>query len=129
LEHRLDSQVSTDRNGDRSLLADEMGHINLGSILGQITARVVMSEAIITIVASNSGTEVSDRFTNVIRARVGAPYVLAGVDCTGGRVAEYEANGGFILGFDATITGLLPRLIAALCRQRQDSAYFKPNSR
>lgn len=109
--HRLDALVSTDGDGDRPLLADDAGRVIPGDILGQITARVVGADTVVTPVTSNTGAELSGHFARVIRTKVGSPYVIAGMDRTGGRVAGYEANGGFLLGFDATLHDTLPRLM------------------
>lgn len=115
-EHGLDALVSTDGDGDRPLLADDRGRVIAGDILGQITARVVGADTIVTPVTSNSGAEASGRFARVIRTKVGSPFVIAGMEGAvreGGerRVAGYEANGGFLLGFDAELVAPLPRLM------------------
>jgi len=110
-EHRLDALVSTDGDGDRPLLADGDGRVIPGDILGQVTAAAVAAEAVVTPVSSNSGVDLSGRFDRVARTRIGSPYVIAGMAGAGGRVVGYEANGGFLLGFDATgPAGPLPAL-------------------
>lgn len=109
--HRLDALVSTDGDGDRPLLADDAGRVIPGDILGQITARVVGADTIVTPVTSNTGAELSGHFARVIRTKVGSPYVIAGMEDAVGRVAGYEANGGFLLGFDTALAGPLPRLM------------------
>ena len=110
-EHGLDALVSTDGDGDRPLLADDAGRVIAGDILGQITARVTGAETVVTPVTSNTGAELSGHFARVIRTKVGSPFVIAGMEDAGGRVAGYEANGGFLLGFDAALAGPLPRLM------------------
>jgi phosphomannomutase len=87
------------------------GALSPGDILGQITARVVPAEAIVTPVTSNSGAEASGSFARVVRTKVGSPFVIAGMASAGGRVAGCEANGGFLLGFDAVLAGPLSRLM------------------
>lgn len=109
-EHRLDALVSTDGDGDRPLLADERGEVVPGDILGQITAQVVGAEVVVTPVTSNSGAELGGHFRQVIRTKVGSTFVIAGMARATGKAAGYEANGGFLLGFDATPKGPLPRL-------------------
>lgn len=99
-EHRLDALVSTDGDGDRPLLADDAGRVVPGDILGQITAASLGADAVVTPVSSNSGVALSGRFARVIRTRIGSPFVIAGMQA-GGRIVGYEANGGFLLGFDA----------------------------
>src|SRR5690606_7881792 len=98
-EHGLDALVSTDGDGDRPLLADERGALVPGDLLGQITARVLGAEVVVTPVSSNSGVERSGAFGRVIRTKIGSPFVIAGMEAAGGRVAGYEANGGFLAGF------------------------------
>ena len=80
-----------------------------GDILGQITGTALGADVAVTPVSSNTGAE--QVFGRVIRTRIGSPHVIAGMDQAGGRVVGYEANGGFLLGFDAEgPTGKLPAL-------------------
>lgn len=110
--YRLDALVSTDGDGDRPLVADETGEVVPGDLLGQITAAAVGAETVVTPVNSNTGVERSGRFDRVIRTRIGSPFVIAGMEASGGRVLGYEANGGVLLGFDtAGPEGPLPALI------------------
>lgn len=110
-EHGLDALVSTDGDGDRPLLADERGALVPGDLLGQITARALGAEVVVTPVSSNSGVERSGAFGRVIRTKIGSPFVIAGMEAAGGRVAGYEANGGFLAGFEAQMAaGPLPPL-------------------
>lgn len=102
-EHSLDALVSTDGDGDRPLLADSAGNLVLGDVLGQITARVVGAEVVVTPISSNSGVEAIKCFKEVVRTRIGSPFVIAGMQQAGGRVIGYEANGGFLLGFNANL--------------------------
>ncbi len=108
---RLDALVSTDGDGDRPLLADDRGEVIAGDILGQITARAVGAETVVTPVTSNSGAELCGHFASVVRTKVGSPFVIAAMAQVGGRVAGYEANGGFLLGFDAQLQGPLAGLM------------------
>lgn len=96
----LDALVSTDGDADRPLLADDTGHVVPGDILGQITAGLLGAEIVVTPVTSNSGVE-RKGFDQVIRTKVGSPFVIAGMKSADGRVAGYEANGGFLLGYCA----------------------------
>lgn len=110
--HRLAAIASTDGDGDRPLLADAAGRVIGGDLLGQITARSLGAQVVVTPVSSNSGVERMG-FARVIRTRIGSPFVIAGIEgAGGGRVVGYEANGGFLLGFDAQgPAGPLPRLM------------------
>lgn len=106
----LDAIVSTDGDGDRPLVVDERGQIVPGDVLGQITALAMRAEIVVTPVSSNTGVE--QLGLRVLRTRIGSPYVIAGIAQAGGRVVGYEANGGFLLGHDATgPAGVLPRLM------------------
>lgn len=125
---RLDAIASADGDADRPLLTDAAGTVIAGDVLGQITAAALGAEVVVTPVSSNSGAERSGRFARVIRTRIGSPHVIAAMQDAGGRVAGYEANGGFLLGFAArapaaplaplmTRDSLLP-IIATLWRAR-----------
>ena len=99
-EHRLDALVSTDGDSDRPLLADETGQIVPGDILGQITAELLEADTVVTPISSNGGVT-RKGFRRVERTRIGSPHVIAAMRAAGGRAVGYEANGGFLLGFDA----------------------------
>lgn len=107
----LDAILSTDGDSDRPLVADADGAVVPGDILGQITARRLGATCIVTPISSNSS--VAQRgFEEVRFTAIGSPHVLAGMAERTGKVAGYEANGGFILGFDASgPEGPLPRLM------------------
>jgi len=98
----LDAIVSTDGDSDRPLIADETGQWLRGDVLGILCAAGVGATSVVTPVSSNSAVEASGRFAQVLRTRIGSPYVIsamdaelaAGADC----VVGYEANGGFLLG-------------------------------
>lgn len=108
----LDAIVSTDGDGDRPLVADAMGRIVPGDVLGQITAALLGATSVVTTVSANTGVDLSGRFSHVIRTRIGSPFVIAAMNAEAGRVVGYEPNGGFLLGFDAEgPTGPLPRLM------------------
>ncbi|WP_136683139.1 phosphomannomutase [Falsirhodobacter xinxiangensis] len=95
----LDAIVSTDGDGDRPLVTDAAGEVIPGDVLGQITARVMEAQTVVTPVSSNSGVDAKG-FARVIRTRIGSPFVIAGMEGQD-RAAGYEANGGFLLGFDS----------------------------
>ncbi len=110
--NRLDAIVSTDGDGDRPLMTDATGRIVPGDVLGQITAAALAAGVVVTPVSSNTGAEASRRFAQVIRTRIGSPFVIAAMEAAGGRIVGYEANGGFLLGFAAQgPAGALPPLM------------------
>ena len=109
--HRLDAIVSTDGDADRPMVTDAAGRIVAGDLLGPLTARWIGAEVLVTPVSSNTCVDQMDGF-RVVRTRIGSPYVIAGMEEAGGRVAGYEANGGFLTGFRAERDGrALPALM------------------
>lgn len=100
-EHRLDALLTTDGDGDRPLLADERGEWLRGDITGLLCARELGIQALAVPVSCNTAIEVCGAFDQVLRTRIGSPYVLAGMEKLAAqhdRVAGFEANGGFLLG-------------------------------
>ena len=101
-QHGFDAIVSTDGDSDRPLIADETGKWVRGDVLGIVCATQVGATSVATPVSSNTAVEACGRFANVVRTRIGSPYVIsamaaelaAGSAC----VTGYEANGGFLLG-------------------------------
>ncbi len=112
----LDAVASTDGDGDRPLLTDAQGRVIPGDVLGQITAGLLGADVVVTPVSSNTGVDQLG-LGRVIRTRIGSPFVIAGMTAAQAadpatRVVGYEANGGFLLGFDAALpAGPLPRLM------------------
>ena len=107
---QLEAIVSTDGDGDRPLVTDATGTVVVGDVLGQITGAALGAEVAVTPVSSNTGAEAA--FGQVIRTRIGSPFVIAGMADAGPRVVGYEANGGFLLGFEARgPAGVLPPLM------------------
>ena len=108
----LDAIVSTDGDGDRPMVADASGQIVPGDVLGQITGATLGARVAVTPVSSNTGAEAGGAFARVIRTKIGSPFVIAAMEEVGGKVVGYEANGGFLLGFDADgPAGALPALM------------------
>jgi len=105
-EHALDAIVSTDGDGDRPMLAGADGAILPGDVLGPLTARHLGADVLVTPVSSNTLADLMPEFGTVARTRIGSPFVIAGMEDALARdpackVAGYEANGGFLLGFTA----------------------------
>lgn len=98
----LDAIVSTDGDSDRPLIADETGKWLRGDVLGILCAQRVGASDVVTPVSSNSAVELSGAFGQVVRTRIGSPYVISAMqtrlDAGGACVVGYEANGGFLLG-------------------------------
>ena len=109
-EHRLDALVSADGDGDRPLVADAEGQVVPGDLLGLLTAHALGVAVVVTPVSSTTALERSGAFVRVRRTRIGSPHVIAGIAAEravdpAARVAGFEANGGFLLGFDARLPG------------------------
>ncbi|MEO6013401.1 MAG: phosphomannomutase [Devosia sp.] len=102
---KLDAIISTDGDSDRPLLVDDEGHLVRGDVIGILTARFLGADAVVTPVTSNSSIEGTGYFKQVIRTKVGSPFVIAGMSEAKGVVVGFEANGGVLLGTDVAING------------------------
>ncbi|MCJ2085118.1 phosphomannomutase [Methylobacterium sp. E-005] len=111
----FDALVTTDGDADRPLIADGAGRILRGDVLGLITARFLGADTVVVPVTAGSALEQAGGFRQVLRTKVGSPFVIAGMEQTkaagAGIVVGFEANGGFLLGSDVTRDGrTLPAL-------------------
>jgi phosphomannomutase len=99
-EHGLDTIVSTDGDGDRPLISDELGQWLRGDVAGILCADYLRADWVVTPVSSNSALELSGRFSGAVRTRIGSPFVIEAMHSllVQGRkaVVGYEANGGFL---------------------------------
>ena len=126
--HGLDAVVSTDGDGDRPMVTDGTGRIVPGDVLGILTARHLGARIVVTPVSSNDMVNRLD-FAHVEMTKIGSPFVISAMEKIRAedphsRVVGFEANGGFLLGFDAdglsplmTRDSLLP-IIAPLASAR-----------
>ena len=139
-EHRFDSILSTDGDGDRPLIGDEAGNWLRGDVVGILCAQYLGANVVVTPVSSNTAVEKCGTFQQVIRTRIGSPYVIAGMESVYQQTSQnrgipkpvivgYEANGGFLLGSDVIRNGkrltalptrdaILP-MLALLCMARE----------
>jgi len=102
-QKKLDFLFSTDGDGDRALIADEAGQWLRGDIVGLLTARFLKIEALAVPVSCNTAIEASGGFKEVLRTKIGSPYVIEGLQQlveNHSAIAGFEANGGFLLGTD-----------------------------
>lgn len=117
-EHRLSAVVSTDGDGDRPLVFDENGEFVRGDLLGLMCARDLGIARLAVPVSCNTAIEQCGAFTQVVRTRIGSPFVIAGMnDLTAHApepVAGFEANGGFLLGSAVNGLAALPTRDALL---------------
>ncbi|WP_275355137.1 phosphomannomutase [Methylophilus sp. YYY-1] len=101
-QYNVNAIISTDGDGDRPLIADEHGTWLRGDIVGLLTAQWLNIRHLAVPVSCNSAIEVSRFFDQVIRTRIGSPYVIAGMALLHEQgkqhIAGFEANGGFLLG-------------------------------
>lgn len=104
-EHGLSAVISTDGDADRPMVTDGEGNVIPGDILGVLTARMLGAEVVCTPVSSNSVVEMLPEFGTVHMTRIGSPFVIAAMEEAlaeeGAKVVGFEANGGFLLGFEA----------------------------
>ncbi|OAI20203.1 phosphomannomutase [Methylomonas koyamae] len=105
-QYQLDALISTDGDGDRPLIGDESGEWLRGDIVGLLCAKFLGADTVVTPVSCNTAIEASGWFKQVIRTRIGSPYVIAGMEqVTEGGVAGFEANGGFLAGNGLSVNG------------------------
>jgi phosphomannomutase len=95
---RLDAVVSTDGDGDRPLLMDGRKRFVRGDAMGFVAALFLESASIVTPVTSNSAIESAAPGRQVVRTRVGSPFVIAGMKAGAAPVVGFEANGGTLIG-------------------------------
>lgn len=99
--HHFDCIISTDGDGDRPFISDENGNWLRGDVAGFLCAQYLDAEIVITPVSSNTAVEKSNLFKQVIRTKIGSPYVIEAMQLahavnTAETVVGYEANGGFL---------------------------------
>lgn len=95
---RFFALCSTDGDGDRPLIGNERGEWIRGDVAGILAAKWLGVDTVVTPVSSNTAVEKCGWFDRVIRTRIGSPYVISAMQAAErGRVAGYEANGGFLI--------------------------------
>ncbi|UXY15605.1 hypothetical protein N8I74_00900 [Chitiniphilus purpureus] len=115
-QYRFDALISADGDGDRPMLADELGQWLRGDVVGLLAAHQLGIERLAVPLTCSSALEASGLFKEVRRTRIGSPYVIAGLEALGrsyphDRIAGFEANGGFLL---ASPAGTGPAPLAPL---------------
>ena len=104
-QYDLDAIVSADGDGDRPLLMDGRGEFVRGDVLGLLAAQHLGADTVVTPVTSNSAMERTGFFRNVVRTRVGSPYVVEAMADAAGAVVGFEANGGTFVGEGVRVGG------------------------
>ncbi|WP_244542441.1 phosphomannomutase [Devosia psychrophila] len=102
---KLDAIVSSDGDGDRPLLMDGNGDFVRGDVLGLLAAQFLGARTVVTPVTSNSAIERTGFFANVVRTRVGSPFVVAAMELAHDAVVGFEANGGTFVGDGVVVDG------------------------
>lgn len=110
-QHNLDAIISADGDGDRPLMMTGQGDFVRGDILGLLAAQFLGADCVVTPVTSSSGIERMGTFAEVLRTKVGSPYVIEAMANASGAVVGFEANGGTLVGRNVTVNGdVLPEL-------------------
>ncbi len=113
--------ASTDGDSDRPLLSDEKGNWFRGDSLGILAGKALGIEAVVIPVSCNSAAEKSGFFKQVLRTKIGSPFVIEGIKELQGKyksVAGYEANGGFLTESLTTRDALTP-IIATIIESKK----------
>lgn len=112
-QHHLDCIISTDGDADRPLVSDETGEWLRGDVAGILVAEFLQADAVVTPVSSNSALEKSKKFAQIVRTKIGSPYVISAMQNIFDKstVVGYEANGGFLLQSGVHLEG---KILAAL---------------
>lgn len=100
-QYTFDAIVSTDGDADRPLIGDENGNWLRGDLVGILCAKFLSADVVVTPVSSSTITEKSTWFKQVIRTKIGSPYVIAAMQTflfNNQNVVGFEANGGVLLG-------------------------------
>jgi phosphomannomutase len=101
--------VSTDGDSDRPLVADEHGEWLRGDVIGVVVAKWLGAEVVVTPVSCNTVVERVGAFGQVLRTRIGSPYLIKCMQEATARgaisVVGYEANGGFLTATSVSIPG------------------------
>lgn len=121
-EYQLDALLSTDGDADRPLIGDENGNWLRGDIVGLLCATYLGAKVVVTPVSSTTSIERCGKFFDVIRTKIGSPYVISEMEkvLANGKsnVVGFEANGGFLVGDsfqkDGNLLSALPTRDAVL---------------
>lgn len=101
-QYGVDAIISTDGDADRPLVGDEQGQWLRGDVAGILCAQHLGAQTVATTVSCNTAVELCGTFGQVVRTRIGSPYVIEAMEAqvkTGGRkVVGFEPNGGFLVG-------------------------------
>lgn len=112
----FDAIISTDGDSDRPLIFDEKGNWMRGDVAGILCAKYLGADSVSVPVSCNSAVLESGYFQQVLRTRIGSPFVIESMmrASEGGAkaVVGYEANGGFLINSDIPLFGKMLRALA-----------------
>jgi len=114
--------ASTDGDSDRPLLSDENGNWLRGDSLGILAGKALGIEAVAIPVSCNTAAEKSGFFKEVLRTKIGSPFVIEGIKELRSKyksVAGYEANGGFLAENLTTRDALTPVIATIIESKKQ----------
>ena len=104
-DYELDAILSTDGDSDRPLVFDEKGNWLCGDIIATLTAKLFDAQTVVATVTTSNLLEQTGFFPNVIRTKVGSPYVVAAMQhaiktakSKADSIVGFEPNGGFLVG-------------------------------
>jgi len=101
-QHGFDAIISTDGDADRPLVGDEQGQWLRGDVAGILCAQYLGAQVVATTVSCNTAVELCGTFRQVVRTRIGSPYVIEAMEAlikAGSReIVGFEPNGGFLVG-------------------------------
>lgn len=98
--YQFDAIFSTDGDGDRPLVANEKGEWLKGDTLCLLASMGLEIDNLAFPVSCNSAIEETNVFDEIIRTKIGSPYVIEAFgefECQSAAIAGFEANGGFLL--------------------------------
>ena len=121
----FDAIFSTDGDGDRPLLADEQGRWLRGDIVGLLAAKSLGIQAVAVPVSCNTAIEQSGYFTQVVRTKIGSPFVIEAfskqLDAGLGESGHVELGQGAALGLGLADGKSLDSGLSQLVTKQLDS--------
>ena len=100
--YQPDAILSTDGDSDRPFLFDENGNWLCGDVIAILTAWFLRAQTVVTPVTTSGILERTGFFPNIVRTKVGSPYVIEAMQqliaAGNNRVVGFEPNGGFLIG-------------------------------
>lgn len=104
--------VSTDGDSDRPFVIDATGTFHRGDVLGCITAEFLGAKFVAIPVSCNDAVDeyCQQKGITKVGTKIGSPYVVSAMQTADKNLEPltgWEVNGGFLLGSDTKINGVL----------------------